>query len=494
MFKLAPLFGEGAVLCRGKEIRIFGTADEGAHLAATLTAANGTCLAEAACVAAHGRFLLQLPPQSAQTGCTLTITDGVRSAVSTAVAIGEVYLAAGQSNMELALWNADEGQTCIQAHDDPELRYFNVPQKSVWDADAIQAEAASHWQRIQPGSGGDMSAVAYFFARKLRQRLGVPVGIIGCYWGGTSITAWLDEETLRQSAEGLRYMADDAARSAGKTMAQWQAEQASFEAEMADWNGKVAETKAERPGIPWAEVERVCGVCPWHPPVGPGSPYRPGGLAETMTKRIAPAALTGVLYYQGESDAGLTCHYDLLLTDYIRLMRRLFRDDTLPFLNVQLPVYGGEGWGDIRRAQALVAKQVAHTGLVCLIDCGERDNIHPTDKRTPGERLFEAARTLVYGEGGVASPQATGKYTVGSTLTVTLDAPVALTREGDECAEIAGVDGVWHTASLAVEGDKLHLTSPVVPHPVSARYAYATWCRVRLFGQNGLPLAPFVLA
>ena len=138
-------------------------------------------------------------------------------------------------------------------------------------------------------------------------------------------------------------------------------------------------------------------------------------------------------------------------------------------------------------------KQVAHTGLACIIDCGEWDNIHPTDKRTPGERLFEQAMTVLYGEKGAKSPEAVGKYTEGRVLTVLLDAPVAVTREGDECAEIAGQDGVWHKAAIEVCGDKLLLTAAEVTEPVYARYAHYNWCKVRLFGENGLPLAPFVL-
>ncbi len=500
MFKLAPLFGNGAVLVRGKEIRIFGTATDDSRLTAELTAADGSLLAKASCTAAQGRFLLRLPPQQAATGCTLTVSDGTMLIVSGNVAIGEVYFAAGQSNMELELQNADEGKALIEAHEDPDLRYFNVPKKSLWNDDALQAEGWSHWEAIRPGFGKDMSAVAYFFAMKLRKKLGVPVGVIDCYWGGTSVTAWMDEEALRRTAEGTRYLTEYAAQVGDKTMEQWQVEEDAFQAEMTAWNNACAKAKEEQPGIAWPDLVAIVGECPWHPPVGAGSPYRPGGLVETMVKRVTPVSVTAILYYQGEEDAWRTDCYDILLAAYIRRMRELLMDDTLPFLNVQLPVFinatdkvDDHKWGELRHAQELVYKQVAHTGLACIIDCGEFDNIHPTDKRTPGERLFEQAMRVVYGEKGEKSPMAVGKYTTGDTLTVQLDAPVALTREGDECAEIAGADGEWHVASIEVAGDKLHLTSDAVPEPIAARYAHANWCKVRLFGENGLPLAPFIL-
>ena len=113
MFKLAPLFGNGCVLARDKEIRIFGGATEGTRVTAELTAADGSVLAGASCMAQDGSFLLRLPPQKAQTGCTLSVQDGEMLIVSENVAIGEVYFAGGQSNMELELQNADEGKGCL---------------------------------------------------------------------------------------------------------------------------------------------------------------------------------------------------------------------------------------------------------------------------------------------------------------------------------------------------------------------------------------------
>lgn len=494
MLKLAPLFGNGAVLCRNKEIRIFGEADEGRTV--TVTLGDATCV----CTARGGRFLARLAPMEAATGLTLTVTDGVDTQTSTDIAIGEVYLAGGQSNMELELQNADEGQQLIASHNDPDLRYFNVPKKSVWNEDAMQHNAWSHWEKVVPGNAKDMSAVAYFFARKLREKLNVPVGIIDCYWGGTSITCWIDEDALAATSEGQRYMDDYAAQSAGKTMEQWQKEEDAFQAEMAEWNGKVAQLKQENPAIEWPEINEKAGLCPWHPPVGPGSPYRPAGLAHTMVERIIPATLTGILFYQGEEDSGKTTRYDVLMDSLIRTWRAWFMDEELPFLFVQLPVWINNGetdprnWPVLRHAQELAWRRNRHTGMACIIDCGEYDNIHPTDKRTVGERLFEQARTVVYGEKGECSPRALRKYTEGNTLVVELTAPVVIRGEGSaKFLEVAGEDGIYHEANAAIEGSTLRLSSADVANPVSARYAHWNWCVVNLFGENGLPLAPFIL-
>ena len=495
MLKLAPLFGNGAVLCRNKELRIFGTAETGRKITVSLCGRQGVCTAR------DGRFLALLPPLPAATGCTLTVSDGVDTVVSSDVAIGEVYLAGGQSNMELELQNADEGPQLIPLHNDPDLRYFNVPKRSVLNEDALQANAWSHWEKVAPGTARDMSAVAYFFAVRLRETLGVPVGIIDCYWGGTSVTCWMDEEALAQTSEGQRYLADYAALCGDKSMAQWQAEEDAFQAEMARWNGKVASLRRENPGITWPEISESAGPCPWHPPAGPGSPFRPAGLAQTMLMQVVPVALTGALFYQGEEDAARTHCYDLLMESLIRRWRQYFRDEELPFLFVQLPVWLAQGdtdkhdWARLRHAQEKVWRRVRRTGMAVTIDCGEWDNIHPTDKRTVGQRLCGQALTVVYGMEGEASPRALGKHVAGPVLTVELSAPVHI-RSGETALhlEIAGEDGVFHPADAAIDGSRLHLTSANVPAPVSARYAHRNWCRVNLFGENGLPLAPFILA
>lgn len=499
-FKLAPLFGSGAVLCRRKEVRVWGTAADGQTVTGRVMTADGLILSEGVCTARDGRFLLHLPPMEQATGCTLTVTCGAETCTSTDISVGEVYLASGQSNMELELQNADEGQDLIAAHDDPLVHYFNVPKKSVWDDDAIAAEAASHWERVRPGYARDMSAVAYFFARKLARTIDCPIGIIDCYWGGTSVTCWMDKEALEATAEGQRYITRYREQGGDKPFDQWRQEEDAFWVEMNAWNAHVAQLKKDNPGISWPEINETVGPCPWHPPVGPGSPYRPGGLIETMTKRVVPATLTGILYYQGEDDTAKTEHYDVLLTAMVMRLRQLFRDDSLPFLNVQLPMWIAAGdedkhdWARLRLAQARAASALQPGGLAILLDCGEFDNIHPTDKRTPGERLCDVALRVVYGMDAPESPRALGKYTQGDTLVVTLSAPVLRRETGELLLEIAGEDGAYHPVqSVTLDGAEMRLRSVAVLHPTKVRYAYVNWGKVSLFGRNGLPLAPFAL-
>ena len=498
-FELNSLFTSGAVLCRGKEIRVFGTAEAGVTLSACLNDASGAVLARDQAAARDGRFLLFFPPQQAQTGCVLTVTDGCDTVTAQDIAIGEVYLAGGQSNMELELQNADEGPELIPVHDQPLVRYFNVPKFARPGRDADEANKNARWHAVAPGWAKDMSAVGYFFALKLHAHLNVPVGIIDCYWGGTSVTCWMDEEALNRTAEGQRYMKEYKDSWAGKSMEQYLAEEGAFYGGLDEWAKKADALKKEHPEYTTKEINAVIGPCPpWNPPVGEGSPYRPDGLYHTMLERVIPAALTGVLFYQGEEDTYRTRRYDLLLTSFIGRLREIFRDETLPFLNVQLPMWidgaaerDSRTWPILRSAQQRVARQVAHTGLAVLIDCGEFDNIHPTDKRTVGERLFECARSVVYGENGRQFPEAIGKYQLDGTLHIRLSAPVHDRGEGDFLMEIAGDEGDFVTADTVISGDEILLSSPLVSRPVRARYAWWDYAKVRLFGENGLPLAPF---
>ena len=501
MLKPASLFTDGAVLCRNKEIRIFGEADSGKTVKAALLDRSGEVLAEAENLCEKNGFLVTLRPLQAQTGCRLIISTSDEKVEAEDVAIGDVFLAGGQSNMELELRNADEGQVIINTYDDPLLRFFNVPKIAVPGPEQRKANEETRWHAIRPGGGGENSAVAFFFAAKLRKRMpDIPVGIIGCYWGGTSVTCWMEEETLRTTAEGTRYLDEYAAQCAGKTMETWLQEDKVFWDVLDLWNKAAAEYQQAHPDAPWKEVEGACGPAPWNPPPGPGSPFRPAGLAVTMVREAAPVTLTGILYYQGEQDAEATDQYDVLMTLLIRNWRELFRQDDLPFLFVQLPMWlnwdaeDRRFWAKLRLAQAKARDETENTGMVCLLDQGEYGNIHPTAKRPVGERLAELAGAMLYG-GGEVSPRAAGKQAEGNTLTVRFSSPVT-TKDGKLPAllEIAGADGVFVPATAEIRGDRLILQAEGISSPVHARYAWTDWSdQVNLFGKNGLPAEPFSL-
>ena len=499
MLKPAALFTDGAVLCRRKEIRVFGAADS-REVRVRLTDADGTLLAESCAEVKAGRFEAGLAPQEARTGCTLTFQAGGEAAVAKNIAVGEVFLAGGQSNMELPLCNADGGPERIREHRDLLLRFFNVPKYARICPEQRQAADAARWTAVSPGCGGENSAAAYFFACRLRAaEPELPVGIIDCYWGGTSITCWLERDVLAASAEGRRYLDDYEEKTRGITPEDYLKAEKIFNDTLDAWNRQVEQYKQGHPGADWNAVTEACGLCPWNPPAGPGSPYRPAGLAETMLHEVSPATLTGILYYQGEEDTGKTGRYDELMILLIRRWRELFREADLPFLFVQLPMWVDWGkedtflWPRLRLAQAAARDAVPKTGMICLLDQGEYGNIHPTNKKTVGDRLYEMAAQMLYG-GGEVSPRALEAHREGDALIVILSAPV-ITRDGQapRLLEIAGEDGVFRPAEGVIQGSELRIRNRETADPASVRYAWTDYSdQVNLFGKNGLPLEPFL--
>ena len=314
------------------------------------------------------------------------------------------------------------------------------------------------------------------------------------------MTCWMDEETLETLSEGRRYMEEYAGKSAGVTMDAYLKAEAEANRKMAAWTEAADEYTAAHPGAGGEEIEKFLGKFPWDPPAGPGSPYRPAGLAESMLKEIFPVTLTAALYYQGEEDAGRTEQYDLLMTAMIRYWRKGFMAPELPVLFVQLPMwldFGAEDtcqWARTRLAQAAVRDAVRNTGMICLLDQGEYGNIHPVDKEPVGERLAELAGKMLYGE-GEESPRAAERWISGDTMTVRLSAP-ARTSDGKapRLLEAAGEDGVFRPAEGQVTDDLLTIRAEGVDRPVRARYAWTDWTdRINLFGENGLPVEPFLI-
>ena len=500
MLRISPLFSDGAVLCRGKELRVFGEADDGARVRCELMDEKDRLLARGDGIAVKGKFLILLPPQEAGTGRRLIVSDGRESVCSMDISVGEVYLAGGQSNMEMELRSAAEGLGLIAVHVNPLVRYFNVPKHAYFCEERENAWRNARWQAIGPGRGQDISAAAYFFAMKLQRELQVPVGVVDCYWGGSSVLNWMPEEWLRRTGKGTRELEAYAERTKGISPDESIRREKAFQATLDEWNGRAADYRTKHPDCPWEDVERAVGPCPWDPPEGPASPFRPAGLYATMVEPLTPLALTGILYYQGEADAtGPDCEYDVTMMSLIDLWRSAFREEKLPFLFVQLPMWIDKGaedsgnWPVLRMCQSAVRDRMRNTGMICLIDQGEYGNIHPANKRVVGERLYELAKRVIYGMPGEVSPRIRSRRIERSMMTLTTDQPL-MSRDGKEPAllEMAGADGRFVPARAMIEGPMLHLTAPGVEYPLHARYAWTDYGTVNLFGGNGLPLEPFV--
>ena len=195
MFKPALLFQTGMTLQRGKRVPIWGTAEPYAEVTAAIQSKTARTRA-----GADGRWQLEVGPLSVSFAETLTLRSGAACLEYTDVQVGDVWLAAGQSNMEFYMeYDADSAEETPACTDDA-LRFFDYP-KVAYPGQLAEADyLAQHgrWRKAAPDQLRWFSAVGYYFAKEIRARYGVPVAIVGCNWSGTPACTWMSEESLME--------------------------------------------------------------------------------------------------------------------------------------------------------------------------------------------------------------------------------------------------------------------------------------------------------
>jgi sialate O-acetylesterase len=231
-------------------------------------------------------------------------------------------------------------------------------------------------------------------------------------------------------------------------------------------------------------------------------PTMPAILYEGMLEPVAPLAITGAIWYQGEANAERAYQYRTLLPAMIGNWRKLFGQGDFPFYIVSLPAFmhhrdqpGDDAWAELREAQALTARNVKNSGLAVTIDTGDPDNIHPKDKKVVGERLAVCALAGEYGKKiSDAGPTFTSVEHLPGALKIHFrHTDGGLVVKGDKLEEfaVAGKDRQWHWADARVEGDSVVVSSPMAPDPQAARYAWEAGPAATLYNGAGLPAAPF---
>jgi len=506
VLRTAPIFSDNMVVQRGKPVRVWGwSADE-----------NGTvrvrweCGEHSACVSTvvcRGEWSLMLPPLAAGLSGELVISDKWDEIRFRNVITGDVWFAGGQSNMELELVNCKNGPAELAACANSNIRFYQVVKRAVVDDDYLREEARAEWQICAPDTAAMLSAAAYFFARKINADLNIPVGIINCSWGGTSISAWMSGEQLQRSRAGQRFIDDYAAKVGAKTDAQYNAEMEEYLAQWREWDARIRARQEKEPDVSWETLNRECGQCPWPQPAGNTSPYCPANLHTARIRRAAPFTIKGFLYYQGEEDDLRAADYREMMYYLVRQWRADWADDSLPFLFVQLPMYASREemesgnpprhWCLIRESQYFASLDIARSGLAVIIDCGEYDNIHPLDKQTVGFRLALQALRKVYGhteieaDGPVFSWAETTED--GDGLRLHFDHAESGLEFRSEPAgfEIAAAEGPYYPARARVDGGDVVVSSDKTARPRRARYAWTKFGPTPLYAKNGLPAMPF---
>ena len=645
--ELTPLFSDNMVFQQSCKAPVWGKAAPGAVVTVT-PSWNGKSYRVTA--GSDGRWSVKIDtPKGGFKKYSVTISDGDPLVLQN-VLVGEVWLASGQSNMQMPVesWRAvrTNQEDIAGAARYADVRLLQVSRATgMREHDYFSADF-DKWKESSPETVRNFSAAAWYFGRKLMEELQVPVGIIHSSWGGTIIEAWMSEGALRAFPEmsaslaQVRSLSDnesvrektfeeeiaafireanrkDLGKSGGlavwarpefddsswKTLklpntfqqlwpdtngiywlrktvdipAAWAGKDLTLSLGPVDdfdetyWNGEkvgsdVLWNKAREYTVPARLVspgrtvitirctddhgngglygaadllfiqgpdgQKIPLDSEWKvtlsvsfkgvPKSTAREPNIPTVLYNAMIRPLAPFAIKGAIWYQGESNAQKAYRYRDLMPSMILDWRALWGYD-FPFYITQLAGYkkvagvpGDDDWAELREAQEMATQMLDRCGMACIIDLGEAEDIHPVRKREVGERLARLALANDYGRRLVTTGPRYESFRIAGRSIVVRFTDVAgglrVIPSGDfagdrygsrgekvEKAEsgvlsgfqIAGPDRVWHWADARIEGDTVVVSSADVPHPVAVRYAWSANPVCNLFNAEGLPAWPF---
>lgn len=457
---MPSVFSDGMVLQQNSDCKIWGTATPGSVVEVKVTWNNQKKYVTAD---ADGKWNLTVHTPAGSydpQAITITETDGKNKKKSLPLGeakwdclIGEVWLCAGQSNMEMPMKGypsqpIENGNIDILHSKDNALHLFTQKRTSLVEpTDSTRGE----WKQAEPVSVREFSATAYYFGRELRRMLDVPVGLIVTAWGGSSCESWMNRETVKpfvteKSPYQIPNTLDD------------------------------IKSKNRQPTVLYNGM--------LHPFIGYG--------------------IKGAIWYQGEDNAPRYQDYAQQMNAMVGLWRKQWGIGEFPFFYCQIAPYEYEliGWtvnsALLREQQFMAEKMIPNAGMAVLMDAGIEKGIHPPKKNIAGERLALLALVKTYGIQGVTAESARFK-----AMTVE-DGAAILEFENDkmnlygkdssftsELFEVAGVDRVFHPAKMELHKRKfLRVWSPDVPNPVAVRYAFKNWADGDLFC-DGLPVSSF---
>jgi sialate O-acetylesterase len=474
--KPATLFADNMVLQRDMPLPVWGKADAGEQVVVSVGNRRAETVA-----GADGRWMLRLEPLEAGGPLELSI-GGKNSLVFKNVLVGEVWVAGGQSNMEMRVSQADHGDEAAAAANDPQIRFF----KTGGSLPAEPAEVASgDWQLCQPDRVKDWSAAAYFFAVEIRASEGVPVGILQSAAGWTVAESWTSRQTLAADPE-FRYMLEWW----GKWSQAYPHAKELYDHKRAEW--QTAADAAKLAGQP----------APPEPPapMNPTFIHHPSLLFNGMIHPLVPFAIRGAIWYQGETSASRADQYRRLFPALIGDWRRHWKQGDFPFIFVQIAPLGANVIDLVDRAELRDAQRealaVKNTAMVVTIDIGEKDDEHPKNKQAVGHRLALAAERLAYGKDVPASGPLYKQMRVeGSTIRLTFSdfSGGLVAKNGGPLVgfSLAGADRKFVPAEARIDGDTVVVSAAGVAEPAAIRYAWANWPEFSLLDRAGLPASPF---
>ena len=487
------------MLQRGQTIPVWGTANEGEKVTVEFAGQTATTT-----TASSGKWRVDLQPLEAGGPFTMKIS-GDNTVTVNNLLVGEVWVASGQSNMAWTFSRAHNAAKEAPKATYPKIRMFTVKQTI---AVTPRQNPVGSWVECSPQTVNRFSAVGYFFARDLHRKLGVPVGIIHSSWGGTPAEAWTSLEGFGSSPELQEYVS-----AAKQRIASQDADAAAFaeqvkkhQTRLKEWNKTVekpfleamkawntAAAEAKRAGTPAPPKPKLATPKP-EAPRHPAGQRHPTVLYNGMIAPIIPYGIKGVIWYQGEGNAGKARQYRTLFPAMISDWRSRWKLGDFPFLYVQIAPFKNQP-PEIREAQFLTLAKAANTAMTVTTDVGDANDIHPTKKEPVGQRLALAARALAYGEKiEYSGPLYDSMSTTNGKIILNFKhcgGGLVAKDGGLKGFTIAGESGNFVPAKAEIQGSTVVVSADGVATPKAVRYGWENVPDVNLFNQEGLPASPF---
>ena len=468
-FSLAQVFGDHMVFQQKKPIKLFGKANAQDQIKVHFAGLSGSCLP-----GSDGKWSVELPPVAAGGPYRLEILVNEKVVVDwNDLIVGEVWFCSGQSNMEFTLDQAQGGKEEAMKAIDPNIRLFNfhsiaATSDTKWDSVTLKKVNQlkyfeGSWERCAPEVAGSFSAIAYHFGKELRKRLGVPVGLIQVAVGGAPAESFIDRYTIEHQPQLVDVLSN------------------------------------------WSKNDFIMEWCRQRALVNMGGsknplqrhPYMPSYIFEAGISVFCSFPVAGILWYQGESNAHNTEHYEVAFPALVRSWRTKWGQPEMPFIVAQLSSIQRPGWEFFRDAQRRLAGQIAKCYLVVTSDLGDSLNVHPVRKLEVGHRFALQALQKVYGQ----SVQADGPLPLKavkssqSELTIIFGTDQVLRTSDNKSIcelEAAGSDMIFYPVSGKLKNNTIfiHMDGQEIRQ---VRYAWKSFTHGNLINKNGLPASTFCL-
>ena len=496
--QVSPMFSDHMVLPRDKDFLIRGIADAREKVTVTVDGDVSEAVANN-----RGQWCVLVPHRPAKEGAELRIETASRSLVFADVAFGDIWLCSGQSNMEFEVRQS----TDATPRPDAGLRLYDMKcnwrtDNVAWPASALdsvnhlQYFAPTSWTPASTDAIARFSAVGYAFGQMLRDSLQVPIGLICNAVGGSTTESWVDRETLE-----TRYPA---------FLRDWLHNDLIME-----WaRGRAEKNLANRP----EKAEGYAIVPTRHP-------YEPCYNFEAGILPLDHYPITGVIWYQGESNAERVEVHEELFPLLVDSWRTYFGEDgptgatfipdddgdlsnkttywfcpnkEIPFYYVQLSSLNRTCWPVFRDSQRRLMDCRPGIGMAVTSDLGDPSDVHYKEKKPVGERLALQALAKHYGHDVVADgPLPQGLTSFGRFLEVDFGSQADLrTSDGGPLSGFEvqdAADGLFHTVSAEIDGNRVFLDCSALKHPMAVRYAWQPYTRANLVNATGLPASTFRL-